>query len=227
MPEHRIIYSAGVQQRSEPHARMPHPLLGVVQLLVTIGVVIGLSYGFFFVWQLTAPREVVVPRVQGLDEAAAKLMLHNSGLEAEIATRKASDTIPEGKVIEASPQPDRRVKQGRRVSLVISAGSAWTNAPDIKEMSERRAQSVLSEKFLVLGERRYIYHSRLPRGFVVDQLPPAGTRLLRNSEVKVLVSQGPRPASRPAPRVEAKPPAPPAPTPPPAEPLEPQAESGY
>jgi len=219
-----IIYSADLKRRAESRKPPPSPWLGALQLAVTVGIIASLIYGFLFFWQATAPKEVVVPKVEGLEEAAAEILLHHAGLEAEIAARRASDTVGEGKVIEARPDPGRRVKQGRRIGLIISAGSAWTNVPDIREMSERRAEAVLKEKSLFLGQRRYIYHASLPKGFVVEQLPAPGTRLPKNSEVQAVISKGPRPAAPPRPRAEQPRPAPP---PPAEEPLEPEAETGY
>jgi len=181
--------------REDKPRPLPSPWLALFQLMITAGLVVGLVYGFLFVLQASTPREVTVPNIEGLDRAAAEILLRHAGLEGEITGHRPSDTIEKAKVILANPKPGRRVKKGRSISLLISDGSAWTNAPDIREMSERRARSVLQEKALYLGEVRYIYHLRLPKGFVVAQLPPAGTRLPENSQVQAVISKGPRPGT--------------------------------
>jgi serine/threonine-protein kinase len=173
----------------------PSPWLALIQLLVTLGIIVGLSYGFTLILQRSAPGEAVVPKVEGLDQAAAEILLRHSGLEVSIEGQRPSDSVEEGKVIEANPPAGNKVKQGRIVRLLVSQGSVWTNVPDIREMSERRARSVLQEKSLFLGQVRRVFHTALPEGFVIAQLPAPGTRVSENSEVQAVISKGPRPGT--------------------------------
>jgi eukaryotic-like serine/threonine-protein kinase len=190
----QIVYGAS---KSEPPRKPGNtPPLGrsIFSLVLTIGLITGLIYGFLAIWQLSSPGETTVPRITGLDLPAAQLMLRNEGLDYFVAADRASDSVGEGKVLEAQPAPGRIVKKGRRISLVVSTGTAWTNVPDIREMSERRAETVLKEKKLFLGKRSYIYHDKLPKGYIIEQVPEPATRVKRDSEVQAVVSQGPAPA---------------------------------
>jgi eukaryotic-like serine/threonine-protein kinase len=190
----QIIY--GANKPEPPRKVKPGPSLArsLFSLTITIGLIVGAVYGFLALWQMSSPGEVNVPQVVGLDQAAAELMLQHGGLEYLVVADRPSDSVAEGKVLEAQPAPGRIVKQGRRISLTISTGSAWTNVPNIREMSERRAETVLKEKLLYLGKRSYINSDKLPKGFIIEQSPDPATRVRRDSEVQAVVSQGPAPA---------------------------------
>ena len=203
-----FTYGAGAKERSSKPARPPSLWLAFGQLLLSIGLIVGVVYGLLGIWQVTAPKDVTVPEVVKLDERAAEELLVSRGLQFQITGQKPSETIDAGKIIDAQPKPGQRVKQGRRINLTISLGSQWTNAPDIREMSERRALARLEEKSLHVGRTRYIYYSRLPKGFVVDQLPAPATRVPKDSDVHMLISQGPRPgapAAAPNPDTQSEP----------------------
>ncbi|NIM05924.1 MAG: PASTA domain-containing protein [Armatimonadetes bacterium] len=196
----RIKYAKGMSEvKDKP---LPPLWFGLLRLLLTIVIIAGLIYTLLFALHRSSPREVTVPRVEGIDQSAAEILLRHADLRVRIAGHRPSDTIDKGKVIEATPPSGRRVKQGRHIDLIISDGSAWTNAPDIREMSERRARAVLEEKVLFLGQVRRVYHARLPEGFVIAQLPAPGTRLPENSQVQAVISKGPRPAFSPSPPKE-------------------------
>ena len=190
--EPNIILSAGMTEKPDKPTPTPSPWLALLQLIVSLAIIVGLVYVFLLVWQATAPKEVRVPKVEGLDERAAQILLQHAGLQFEMSAQRPSETVAAGKVIEARPNAGRLVKQNRKVNLIISTGSKWSRVPDLREISERRAQELLKERFLNVGQRRYIFHARLPKDFIVNQLPPPGTRVLKKSEVHMLISRGPR-----------------------------------
>jgi serine/threonine-protein kinase len=193
--ESNIIFSAGMTGESKKQ-NPPSPWLALVQLIVSLAIIFGLVYAFLLVWQASAPKEVNVPRVEGLDEKAALMLLQNAGLLAEISAYRPSETVPAGRVIEARPNAGRLVKQNRKVNLIISTGSKWTKVPDVRGISQRRAEDLIRKRFLNLGQVRLIFHAKLPKDFVVDQRPSLGTRVLKKTEVHLLVSRGQR--ERPA-----------------------------
>ncbi len=58
--------------------------------------------------------QVQVPDVTGLSVAEASAALKAEGLTLGTQTQQASDTVPEGRVIDQSPESDTQVDQGRR-----------------------------------------------------------------------------------------------------------------
>jgi beta-lactam-binding protein with PASTA domain len=94
-------------------------------------------------------------------------------------------------VIRTSPGPNREVKQGRTIEMIVSQGSAWTWVPDVTEMSLARARGKLEEAHLRLGSRQATPDANVPPGYVARQRPAAQTRVRRNSPVDVFLSAPP------------------------------------
>lgn len=187
----RIIYGKGM---NKTQARPSISSL-LLQLLITIGAIVALCYGLIYAVQLTSPKEVVVPQVEGLDQSAAEILLKNAGLQIELSGQRPSDKVAAGKILQQSPDAGLRVKEGRKVALVLSAGPNWTMVPDITKMSQKRAEELLGEKTLRLGQRRYVYYTKLANGFVIGQIPAPGAQVAKNSEVQAVISRGPRPGT--------------------------------
>jgi eukaryotic-like serine/threonine-protein kinase len=188
-----VTYSAGTTERKKKAAKPPSVWMALLQLAVTLLVIYLVLQGFMFFWRATTPREVTIPKVVGLDQSAAQAMLHNSGLEYEIVSQQPSDTVAANKVISAVPEGDRVVKQGRKIRLVVSLGSKWTVVPDVRDMSERRALDRLANKALQVGQVKTIYHARLTKGFIIEQMPAPAARVAKNTKVNLIISLGRRP----------------------------------
>lgn len=188
-------YGAGAKERSEAPARPPSIIRELVKLIVNLIILTGLVYAAMYVWQTSASREVTVPSLQGVDRQAAEELLRSTDLEFSVVANKPSETVAAGKVLRTDPNGGSRVKLGRKIKLVLSTGSQWSKVPDITQMSERRAEELLADRSLTIGKVKFIYHSKLTRGFVVAQYPPANRRVMRNSGVDMLISRGPRPGT--------------------------------
>jgi tetratricopeptide (TPR) repeat protein len=67
------------------------------------------------------PR-VEVPDLAGRSISRAHSILANEGLELSVYEEVPSDTIPEGEVIEQSPEPETELEAGSFVSITVSSG---------------------------------------------------------------------------------------------------------
>jgi len=82
-----------------------------------------LLFVFLILPKLTEVPEVLIPDVSDLSVADAERKLEKLGLEVADETKeKPSDKIDEGKIVETEPAIGRTVKEGTRVTLVISSG---------------------------------------------------------------------------------------------------------
>ena len=70
--------------------------------------------------------------------------------------------------------------QGKEITVPVLTGK-----------SEGEATAILSENKLVLKVSGKRFNKEVPAGYVVEQIPPAGSRLKTSRSVKVLVSAGP------------------------------------
>ena len=87
--------------------------------------------------------------------------------------------------------------------LIIAAGVSAITAmrwaiqgkestiPVLTGKSESEATAILTENNLVLRVSGKRFNKDVPAGYVVEQIPPAGSRLKTSRSVKVLVSAGP------------------------------------
>ncbi|MGV9326284.1 Stk1 family PASTA domain-containing Ser/Thr kinase [Streptosporangium sandarakinum] len=86
------------------------------------------------------PKRVPVPNVVGMDQNAARSKLAEVKLVTGNIRRQGSDTVPRNQVIRTIPAVGNPVKEGSKVSLVVSAGLLM---PDVKGMPRDQADATL------------------------------------------------------------------------------------
>ncbi|MGD0112228.1 MAG: PASTA domain-containing protein [Armatimonadota bacterium] len=165
----------------------------VIELLAIVAFLVAAYNLTIWGWAQTAPKEVTVPKIVGLQQQEATGLLKSLGLDSEVISEKASEDTPEGKVLEAEPGAGRVVKVGRKVRLTISSGSRWAKVPDVGDMSVDRARALLKEARLVVKREKARYDPKVPVGYVLGQTPTPGGKVPRGTEVDLLVSKGPEP----------------------------------
>jgi serine/threonine-protein kinase len=142
----------------------------------------------------TGSGSVEVPSVVGLQEAVATNRVATDGLNVEIRRRNADD--PAGLVIAQRPPGGSFADDGSRVRLVVSKGPPAVPIPDVRALSPEDAQAQLEQAgFVVTVERRY--DEAIPTDGVIDTEPAIGGSVARDSEVKLIVSDGPAPVEIP------------------------------
>ena len=96
----------------------------IIILSAVFGVlVLGLMIFFFIIPALTDTKDVKIPDVSNLTEAEAANKLRSLNLEVALESKEeASDKIEEGKVIATDPVIGRIVKEGTKITLIVSSG---------------------------------------------------------------------------------------------------------
>jgi serine/threonine-protein kinase len=177
---------------------LPSPWLGVTALLALVIGVPALAALAFRLWLATAPAEVRVPDIIGINQRAAEEILSRRGLVGQVVGRRYHDQVPAGTVLSAVPPAGKMVRQGRIVEMVLSDGPRWTTMPDVREMQLQRATEAIAAADLHLSRIRRRYNDTIPSGSVIRQNPDAGARVPRRGEVELTVSAGPKPEVEPA-----------------------------
>lgn len=136
---------------------------------------------------------VRVPQVIGEDVAAAKSMLAEAGLSAEIR-REFSDEPP-GTVVSAEPDQGSLVRNGRTVVLKVSRGPALGDLIDLTGMTVEDAQAWIESAGLLVGELVERFDPA-EKGTVIGQEPKPG-RVRKSTPVNLEVSAGPEIADVP------------------------------
>ena len=170
----------------------PHPLISCLMPGVAILAIMALLLVGISTWQKAQPRDTTIPLVEGNKAEDAEKQLEQAGLKAEVAPQQqASETVPAGAVIKQEPLAGQHVKVGRVIRLIVSAGSAFTNVPDVRELSEGSARERLSLAGLVIGSEEYANHATIPFDRIIDMTPAPGQKVERQSAVHLVISKGP------------------------------------
>ncbi|MCU7496389.1 MAG: PASTA domain-containing protein [Ignavibacteria bacterium] len=136
-------------------------------------------------------REVVIPKVVGLNEKQAESLLSDSDLETVIGGERYNEKYPKGTVIFQKPEPGATVKEGRRVFLFVSSGIPLVKVPSLKGKYIRDARLSLERVGLDLGDTTMV-QSQSPRGVIIDQQYYEGTEVQKGSKINITLSAGQR-----------------------------------
>jgi serine/threonine-protein kinase len=133
------------------------------------------------------PANVIVPKVAGKPVADAKQLLRKNGFEVEIEQR-ASDSVPDGKVIGSNPSQGTSVAPGSTVKLIVSTGVKTVVVPNVLGLDRVTATSQLRKAgFVVNANPR---DSDEPEDQVLEQDPSAGEEVEEGSEITIIYSSG-------------------------------------
>jgi beta-lactam-binding protein with PASTA domain len=159
-------------------------------LAVRIGVLltIGLLPPADAVAARALPSVVRVPALVGRTQSDAESMLQSVGLTAGQVNVIASKRIA-GTVIRQSPPADSLVVRGSPVSIDVSEGpnkvapiSKPTLVPDVRGLPIEEAKARVGKAGLVADSIRRQVSEKEP-GTIIDENPPAGTRVPRGTTV--------------------------------------------
>ncbi|MGE4180758.1 MAG: PASTA domain-containing protein [Limisphaerales bacterium] len=139
------------------------------------------------------PVLVTVPDVVGLTQAAAEAAIVGAGLTVGGVTTANHPTVPAGDVISQDPVGGTSVAPGSSVALVVSAGPAPVEVPDVVGLDEAAAEAAITGAGLVLGVVTGANSDLVPVGVVISQDPAGGESVAPGSAVDLVVSLGPTP----------------------------------
>ncbi len=164
-----------------------------------IGVVVSLG-----------PELITVPDVQRRSLVEARVMIDQARLRIGELREAYTEDVKGGFVISQDPQPGARLERGRPVNLVVSKGPQIIEMPLLIGRSLADARRALQELGVTLREVTTVPSSDLEPGIVVDQNPPARTKIRPQEAVTVSVSVRPGEEATPPPSavVTARPQAP-------------------
>ena len=156
-----------------------------------LGAVLITLLGFYVMENLRRPRTVRVPDIKNLTVSEARNMLQKLNLELRIQEREANERVEVDRILAVSPAPGREVRERGIVNVVVSAGSTYVQMPDLKGETLDKARGILENLNLVpepLTEQRA--SADVEFGRVLSTDPPARSKVLRNSRIKLVISAG-------------------------------------
>jgi serine/threonine-protein kinase len=139
---------------------------------------------------------VEVPDVVGIDIEQGTQILDEEGLEVSQTTR-SDENIPEGEIMEQTPEAGTRVSPGQEVRLVVSSGAPLVEVPSLVFMDQEAAKAKLAELGLVYGTTTVNYSANVPSGGVMGimiegstDVVTASTQVPAGSTIDLVVSNG-------------------------------------
>ncbi|MEX1178836.1 MAG: Stk1 family PASTA domain-containing Ser/Thr kinase [Nitriliruptor sp.] len=170
----------------------------LVALLVIAGALVASALGGYLVWDRVLAPVVAVPAVTGAPVDSAVGALEDAGLEVAVDDERRNDLeVPAGHVLSQDPPGETEVRQGRTVTLVVSAGPRQIAVPDVAEITPEEAEELLVGADLTLGEITETHHEEVPEGQVIASEPAAAEVVDETSPIDLVVSRGPAPREVP------------------------------
>jgi eukaryotic-like serine/threonine-protein kinase len=179
----------------EPLRRRPlWPWVLAILLLVSAG------FAGYYVYtkiqdQLAGVKPISVPFVEGQKENLAVEHIRQVGLVPRVK-RQANDTVAVGFVYAQNPDAGSRVAKDSEVVIFVSTGKEKVPVPDVRGKSVNDAIAALADAGLRANPVEI--HSNETPGTVIAQDPAPGERVVKDTRVRINVSQGPAPVAVPA-----------------------------
>lgn len=163
------------------------PLWLRMALVFFVSLVVFMVAGWM-IFNLSKPRTIKVPSLQGLTMAQADENLKHLNLKLHVMRREASEQ-PAGTILDTDPSAGRDVVEGQAVGVVVSSGSRTVEVPDVRGLTPDRAREVLDSVGLNLNARIEEVRDRSAElGTIVSQLPEPRTRVDRGASVRIRVA---------------------------------------
>lgn len=135
-----------------------------------------------------AKAEGLVPKVDGLDENAARMQLAAQGLIMLVDGIEPSTSAENGSVIRQGAAPGTRLPRGDVVNVTLA--ETKPQVPNVVGRTVEEAGKLLEEKGFKLQLGATKPDSTVPPGQVITQTPGSGAALTKGQSVSVDVSGG-------------------------------------
>lgn len=162
--------------------------LKIIIVLVIIGAIFA-GARLFYLYYMTSLKEISVPNIVGLKYYEAYKLLADLNLKPVLGATKASHDHEKDIVMETVPPAGRVVKEGNKISLVVSSGIDKVGVPNLIGETIRTAKKFAIEKNFTLNQTDK-YSMSIKEGEIVSQNPTAGEEIEKGLTVNIVVSLG-------------------------------------
>jgi serine/threonine-protein kinase len=131
-----------------------------------------------------------VPSTVGATYEEAVSVLQPLGLTASVVESRFDEEIAKGNVIESIPAGGGKVQASGTVSFVISKGPERFTIPKTTGLTLSAAQNAILKSPLEILSVTEVFNDEIPKGFVIQTRPEAGTSVKRDAQIEVIVSKG-------------------------------------
>ena len=138
-------------------------------------------------------KTVVAPKLKGLPIQQARIIIAENGLCLGNQSRVFDGNFRKEEIISQTPSPGSNIERGRCVDLLLSLGvrPAAYKMPDLIGRPIEDAFLLMDAVSFRLGNIQAVFQKNKPFDMVVEQIPPAGHRILEGSRVNLKVNKPP------------------------------------
>ena len=155
-------------------------------LLLMISVIGIMAFAFLH----SSPKEVQVPDVTNLTEAAAKIKLADAKLSVTDVIPVQSDEVESGKVIETNPKAGSTVKEKSKITIKVSSGKEAVTMKDYRNKTYETAREEL-KKLGFTVEKKEENSDSVEAGKVISQsIAPNQKVEGKDTVITLVVSKG-------------------------------------
>jgi serine/threonine-protein kinase len=152
---------------------------------------------FVTVYVSLGQAEFGVPNLLGENVDIARARITEQGFTVGVITYQPTEDTDENIVINQSPPGGTTAPPETAVDLVVSAGPAAIEIPDVSGRSSETAILELARAGFTNIETETAFSPDIPPGFVIETNPASGQVVPKEATIIVIVSEGPEPVPVP------------------------------
>jgi serine/threonine-protein kinase len=189
-----------------PPVKSPVPAAVIVSIITTVALFFVLRFldergSFPFLSKPTsaAPEVALVPSLLGMRPEQAREILHGRGVLLSFSVERDNAQFPAGTIAEQTPLLGSQLPRGGTIQAVLSRGLRQVPVPKVAGLKTDEASKEITRAGFSTGPQKPLASETAPIGIVIETEPPAGTPLVVQATVTLLVSSGP--TEKPIPKV--------------------------
>lgn len=164
-----------------------------VLIAVATGIIFCCLIGFAGIWMTrwVVPKQAPVPELAGKSIDEVRALAKNM----KVALREHADYMdrPRNIVYRTDPSRGDQLRMGHVLNVWYSKGPIYANVPDLSNLQRDDAELKLKDAGLTVGKVTLEYSAKVPRDAVISQDVSPKKRVLHDTAVDLLVSDGPKP----------------------------------
>lgn len=173
-------------------------LFGAAGVLATLAIVVAIPLICVFWVPGLFNHTYSVPNVINHTLSEAQEMLTENHLKYTVV-QKVDNEVEEGWVIDQNPKAGTTLKKNGVVALTVAISleedippkEIEKEVPRLISMDTSRAQQLISDLELAIGEISFEYDDHAESGVVINQNPKPGEKVVTGSKVDLVISKGP------------------------------------
>lgn len=170
-----------------PRVKRKWNFTNILLLITIIVVTISMLAHFFF----GRSRDVVaVPNVLNMTVVEAQRALEQYDFKVEMNEEYGDSKSKPGTVMEQSPKPGEKRKEGSLITLTISRGAELKVIPNLTNMSLHKAEQLLINDGFTVGNIVKKYDKAYKIGTVISTSPKALDKAPKGSAIDILLNEG-------------------------------------